>query len=86
MRIKLSDQRQRDLIHRVQGLYRDRFDEEIGELKARLIVDILLRSAGPAIYNQGVRDAQAFVQDKLLDLEVEIYEPEDGGPEALPEG
>jgi uncharacterized protein (DUF2164 family) len=31
---------------------------------------------GPAVYNQGVRDACASLQEKLSDLEGEIYEPE----------
>ena len=31
---------------------------------------------GPPVYNQGVRDASSFIQDKLTDIEGEVYERE----------
>jgi uncharacterized protein (DUF2164 family) len=37
-----------------------------------------VKELGPPVYNQAIRDAHAFVQDKLLDLEGEFYEPESG--------
>ena len=80
MRIQLSDERRRDLIAAIRGWYDEQLDEEIGDLKARLILDFFVKSLGPQIYNQAVKDAAAFVQDKLIDLEGELYEPED--PEA----
>ncbi len=80
MRIKLSEERRRDLIAAIRGWYDEQMGEEIGDLKARLILDFFLKTVGPQVYNQAVNDAAAFMQDKLIDLEGEIYAPED--PEA----
>jgi uncharacterized protein (DUF2164 family) len=76
LRIKLSDVRRRDLLAAIRGFYRERFDEDIGDLKARFLLEFFLGALGPPVYNQGVKDATAFVQERLLDLEGEVYEPE----------
>ena len=76
VRIELSEQRRRDLLAAIRAFYRERFDLDIGDLKARFLLEFFLAALGPPVYNQGVRDATSFVQDKLLDLEGEIHEPE----------
>jgi uncharacterized protein (DUF2164 family) len=43
-------------------------DEDIGELSAELFLDFITEKIGPVFYNQGVRDAQAFLSEKLEDL------------------
>jgi uncharacterized protein (DUF2164 family) len=37
-------------------------------------VDFFVRQLGPPVYNQGVRDAVGYIQDKLGDIEGEILE------------
>jgi uncharacterized protein (DUF2164 family) len=76
MRIKLSDERRKSLLEVVQAYFRDQHDDDIGELKASLILDFFVKQLGPAVYNQAIKDAHAFLQDKLVDLEGEFYEPE----------
>jgi uncharacterized protein (DUF2164 family) len=77
MRIRLAEERRNDLIHGLQGFCRERFDEEIGELKAGLLLDFFVKALGPQVYNQAIQDALKFLNDKLVDLEGEFYEPED---------
>jgi uncharacterized protein (DUF2164 family) len=43
-------------------------DEDIGDLSAELLLDFITEKIGPVFYNQGVRDAQAFLSEKLEDL------------------
>jgi uncharacterized protein (DUF2164 family) len=38
--------------------------------------DFFVRELGPPLYNQGVRDAAGFMQEKLSDIEGEVYERE----------
>ena len=76
MRIKLSDERRSDLVRAIQAHFRDQHDDEIGELKASLILDFFMKQLGPSVYNQAIRDAHDFIQDKLADLDGEFYEPE----------
>ena len=76
MRIKLTEERRRDLIAEIRAWYDEQMEEDIGDLKARLILDFFVESLGPQVYNQAVKDAAAFMQDKLIDLEGELYEVE----------
>ena len=54
--------------------------EPIGDLKAGLLLDLLLTRAGPAIYNQAIQDARVWIQTRAEDLDAELYEPEPDSP------
>lgn len=77
MRIKLSEERRSMLIGAIQEFFRDQLDDDVGELKAGLVLDFFVKQLGPPVYNQAIRDAHGFMQDKLVDLEGEFYEPEE---------
>lgn len=76
MRIRLSDERRKRLLRSIQQYFDDNLDEPISDFRAEGLLDFLVQELGPPIYNQGVRDAAAFVQDKLADIEGEVYERE----------
>jgi uncharacterized protein (DUF2164 family) len=76
MRVKLSEERRRDLVQSFQSYCRAEFDEDVSELKAERVLDYFVERLGPPVYNQAIRDAHAFLQEKLQDLEGEFYEPE----------
>jgi uncharacterized protein (DUF2164 family) len=48
----------------------------IGDLKARLLLDFCLRELGPSVYNQAIADAQAHMQDKVAELDGSCHEVE----------
>lgn len=76
MRIKLSDDRRARILRSIKQHFLDEFDEEISDFRADALLDFFVRELGPHVYNQGVRDAASFVQDKLTDIEGEVYERE----------
>ncbi|NNL66083.1 MAG: DUF2164 domain-containing protein [Myxococcales bacterium] len=76
MRIRLSDERRADLIPRIQAHCREHFDDDVGALKAELLLDFFVKELGPAVYNQAIKDAHDYLAEKLVDLEGEFYEPE----------
>lgn len=75
MTIPLSEERRDQLLLALEGLYREEFDEEISRFRAEQIVDFLLEAVGPAIYNQAVQDARAFMQRQLDELDGEVFAP-----------
>lgn len=77
MRIKLSDERREDLLRSIVEFYADNFDEDLSEFRAQAVLDFFVKELGPPVYNQAIRDAHAYMQDKLSDLEGDIYEPEE---------
>lgn len=78
MRIELSDERKAQLVSAIQVYFADNLDREIGDLGAELLLEFFVKELGPPVYNQAIRDAHDFLQDKLVDLTGDFYEPETG--------
>ena len=76
MAIKLNTDTEERLLTSLQRYCSQNFDEDIGTLKARLLLDFCLREIGPSIYNQAVQDAQAVMQEKIAEVETNCYETE----------
>lgn len=73
MDIKLDPARKQRVAVQLQPLFSKEFDEKLSDFRAEKVVDLMLRTLGPAIYNQGVQDARTHLQGKLDDLEGEVY-------------
>jgi uncharacterized protein (DUF2164 family) len=65
MGIKLNKDTEERLLASLQRYCMQNFDDDIGNLKARLLLDFCLREIGPSIYNQAVQDAQAVMHEKI---------------------
>jgi len=76
MKIRLSADRRAALLESLTAYYAAEFDEALSGFRAEALLDFFVRELGPPVYNQGVRDAAAFVQAKLSDIEGEVYERE----------
>ena len=77
VRIKLTDDRRARMIRSIQKYFAEQLDREIGDLAASLLLEFFVKELGAPVYNQAIRDAHGFLQDKLVDLEGEFYEPEE---------
>jgi uncharacterized protein (DUF2164 family) len=76
MKIQLSPERRTALLESLAAYYATEFDDTLSAFRAEALLDFFIRELGPPVYNQGVRDAAAFVQSKLADIEGEVYERE----------
>jgi len=62
------------MIGLIQTYYKKEHDEQIGHLKAMLILDFFMEELAPHIYNQGVEDAHTYLSTKLDDIfEIQKY-------------
>lgn len=77
MTITLSKERRKELIAVIKSYFLEHHDEEIGELKAGLLLDFFMKKLAPPVYNQAIKDAQAYFQQKVEDLDGACYEPEE---------
>ncbi|MFB1082946.1 DUF2164 domain-containing protein [Jeotgalibacillus sp. JSM ZJ347] len=64
----LSTEVKHEMTNQIQTYFLHEHDEEVGQLKATLILDFFLKELAPAVYNQGIVDAHQFLEDKLEDL------------------
>ena len=76
MTIELEEARRKQLVTRLQGFFREEFDEDISDFRAAQVLDFFLGALGPQVYNQTVQDARKFMQQALDDLDGEVYQPE----------
>jgi uncharacterized protein (DUF2164 family) len=60
----------------IKRYFTENMEEEIGDLRAMLLLEFFVSEIGPSIYNQAIADAQVFLQEKIADLEGSCYEPE----------
>lgn len=74
----MREDAEKQLIDSIKRFFAEELDDDIGDLKAMLVLDFCVREIGPSIYNQAIADAQMFFQEKSLDLGSARYEPEFG--------
>ena len=67
-KFKLTKEVKEHIVLEIQKYFIDERDEEIGNLSAELLLQFMIEKVGPAIYNQGIRDAHSLVSKKLEDL------------------
>lgn len=76
MAITLSPEVTKQLVASLKRYAAENLDEDVGDLKAGLLLGYILQEIGPVIYNRAIADAQAYFQDRVADLEAVCYEPE----------
>ncbi|MBI5595058.1 MAG: DUF2164 domain-containing protein [Elusimicrobia bacterium] len=76
MTIQLKKDDEKRLTGSIKRFFKEELDEDIGDLKARLVLDFILKEAGPSVYNQAMQDAQAYFQERTNELGDVRHEPE----------
>jgi uncharacterized protein (DUF2164 family) len=78
MDIKLSPETEKHLHGSIQRFVAESYGESVGELGAGTFLRFCLTEIGPAIYNQAIADAQACMQERVIDLENICFAEETG--------
>lgn len=73
--MNLSPDARKALLADIKGFFKKTLDQDIGDLKAILVLDFVLEAVGPAVYNQALVDAEAFLRARLDDLEPSLSKP-----------
>jgi uncharacterized protein (DUF2164 family) len=76
MPISLSPHATKRLHGSIKRYFAEHLNEDIGDLKAAMMLDFCLREVGPSIYNQAIADAQTYFGARVLDVEGVCHEPE----------
>jgi len=76
--IKLAKDAEERSLASIKRYFEEHMDDEVGDLKAKLLLDFFLEEIGPAVYNRAIGDAQTVLQERVLDLDGAYYQPEFG--------
>lgn len=71
--ITLTEDRRARLVGQLHTLFQAEFDETLSPFRSEQILDLMIATLGPGIYNQAVQDVRAHLQSKLDDLDGEVY-------------
>ena len=74
--LTLPDATKKRAVASIKRFFAEELDDDIGELKASLVLDYILAEHGPAIYNQAIADAKAFFDERVADLGAVCYHKE----------
>ena len=76
MAIRLEKESEKYLLGSITRFFAESMNDDIGDLKASLVLDFCMREIGPTIYNRAIADAQTYFQDKAADLGGARFEAE----------
>lgn len=66
--ITLPDDARRYAVAALREYFNDNMDEPLGDLKATLLLDYVISTIGPTIYNQAISEAQQYFEERTADL------------------
>ena len=78
MAIDIAAEKKKQIVESIRRYFLEKMDEEIGELKAGLLLDFWMKEVAPTVYNIAVADVQSFMQERVADADGACYEPEFG--------
>ncbi len=76
IKTELSDEARKQAVTSLRRYFSAELEQEIGDLKAGLLLDFALQEIGPSIYNRAIADAQTYMRDRVADLEAVSSAPE----------
>lgn len=76
MPLTLSDEARSQSIASIRRYFAEELEQEIGDLKARMLLEYFLKEIAPSVYNAAIADAQAYLTDRVADLDGACSAPE----------
>jgi uncharacterized protein (DUF2164 family) len=75
MAIELTPQESSQAIQSLKTYFASDMGEDIGDLRAKLLLDYILKEIAPLAYNRGVQHSEEFFRKRLEDLSATCFEP-----------
>ena len=66
--IEIDQQKKKILIEKIKVFYSNEMEEEIGEFKAKKLMDFFMNELAVQIYNMAVEDAKEYMSQRIEDL------------------
>jgi uncharacterized protein (DUF2164 family) len=60
----------------IKRFFSEELEEDIGDLKAGVFLEYVLKDLAPTIYNMAIADAQDYFQQRTADLDAACFEHE----------
>lgn len=76
MTIELSKEARKEAIASIERYFSENMEEKIGNVAAGGLLGFILEEIGPSIYNKAVADVQERLQQRVMEIDIEVHEDE----------
>lgn len=76
MTIEIPKDARKQAIASIERYFRENMEEPIGNIAASGLLSFFLEEIGPLVYNQAVADVQERLQQRVMELDIEVHEEE----------
>ena len=73
MPLELTEAAQQQAIASLERYVREYMDEPIRNVAAGGLLKFFVAEIGPALYNQGVEDAQTHMQQRAAEMDIDVH-------------
>ena len=74
MSLELNKEQVEAIVPSLQRYFREEFDVDLSELRAKLLLDYIQQEIAPFAYNRGVQDAENYFRARVEDLPATCFE------------
>lgn len=74
MPLELDKAQRSEAIRSIERYFQENMDERIGNIAAAALLNFFVEEIGPLIYNQAIAQAQAQLQTRVAELDMDLYE------------
>jgi uncharacterized protein (DUF2164 family) len=71
--IKLPKEEKDEIIKSIQVYFEEERSETLGALGAEQLIDFMIKELGPYIYNKAISDTRTIVNEKINQIDDELY-------------
>lgn len=76
MTVELTAETRKQAIASIRRYFGEYLDQDIGDLKAQLLLDYFLKEIAPSVHNAAIDKTQTYLRDRVADLEAVCGETE----------
>lgn len=76
MNFKFEKEIEKQILNSIKQFFNRELDEDIGDLKAMLILDYFNKELAPSVYNKAIADARIYIEEKISDMDNFLYTDE----------
>jgi uncharacterized protein (DUF2164 family) len=70
------EEARKQAIASIKRYFDEVLDQDIGDLKADMMLDFILKEIAPTVYNQAIQDAQRYQQERVTEMDSALFAPE----------
>jgi uncharacterized protein (DUF2164 family) len=74
MAVELGKEESKEVIASLRRYCREELELDPGEMRAKFLLDYILKEIAPLAYNRGVKDAEEFMRGRIEDLSGTCFE------------